>query len=69
MFREGIEAGVFYDDDPLELAVMAQALTKVQVSHAVESGESDARGVANRLNDRLLRLVCKSETVRIREAG
>ena len=54
--------------DPVELAVMVQALTKVQVSHALESGDTDAEAVAQRLVDRLLRLICKPG-VAIREAG
>jgi AcrR family transcriptional regulator len=68
MIREGIEAGLFWADDPNEMALMVQALTKVQVSHAVESGETDANAVADRLIERLLRLVCKSG-IEIREVG
>jgi AcrR family transcriptional regulator len=68
ILREGIDSGVFWDEDPIELAVMVQALTKVQVSQALESGETDAEGVADRLVARLLRLVCKSG-IGIREAG
>ncbi len=68
IIREGIEAGLFWADDPQEMALMVQALTKVQVSHAVESGETDANAVADRLIERLLRLVCKRE-IEIREVG
>ncbi len=68
MIREGIEAGLFWAEDPLEMALIVQALTKVQVSHAVESGETDANAVADRLIERLLRLVCKNE-IEIREVG
>ena len=68
MIREGIEAGLFWPDDPQEMALMVQALTKVQVSHAVESGETDAKAVADRLVERLLRLVCKTE-IEMQEVG
>jgi AcrR family transcriptional regulator len=68
ILREGIAEGVFWDEDPVELAVMVQALTKVQVSQALESGESDADCVADRLVERLMRLVCKPD-IGIQEAG
>ena len=61
VLREGIEKGLFWDEDPLELAIIVQALTKVHVSHAVECGETDADVVADRLVARLQRLVCKAE--------
>jgi AcrR family transcriptional regulator len=59
ILREGIASGDFCDEDPVELAVMVQALTKVQVSQALESGDLDAKRVADRLVERLLRLVCR----------
>ena len=65
--REGVETGVFYDEDPVELAALVQALTKVQVSQAVEAGDLDADQVASRLIRRLLRLVCRPE-IQVREA-
>lgn len=68
IFREGIAAGLFWEDDPLELAVLVQALTKVQVSQAIEGGETDPEAVADRLMERLFRLVQKG-AVGIREAG
>ena len=68
MIREGIQAGLFWADDPHEMALMVQALTKVQVSHAVESGETDANAVADRLIERLLRLVCKNQ-IEMQEVG
>jgi AcrR family transcriptional regulator len=68
ILREGIACGEFCDEDPVELAVLVQALTKVQISRALESGESDAQRVADRLVGRLFRLVCKPAIV-IRETG
>jgi AcrR family transcriptional regulator len=67
--REGIEAGVFYGEDPDELAVIVQALTAAHVSHALKAGQTDAGDVADRLVARLERLLCKAEGARIREAG
>ena len=51
--RDGIACGDFCDEDPVELAVLVQALTKVQVSQALESGEGDAERVADRLNEQI----------------
>jgi AcrR family transcriptional regulator len=59
IMRQGIASGTFCDEDPIELAVLVQALTKVQVSQALESGDLDAKRVADRLVKRLRRLVCK----------
>lgn len=58
IIREGIASGEFCDEDPFELAVLVQALTKVQVSQALASGDLNAQHVADRLVDRLLRLLC-----------
>ena len=68
MLRAGAESGVFYDDDPAEMALLIRAMTRVQVVQALENGENDAEEIADRLIERLLRLVCR-DPVRIREAG
>jgi len=68
ILKEGIASGDFCDEDPLELAILVQALTKVQVSQAVEAGDRDAEGIADRLVKRLLRLVCKPAFA-VRETG
>lgn len=68
ILRDGIACGDFCDEDPVELAVLVQALTKVQVSQALESGEGDAERVADRLVQRLFRLVCKP-AIAVRETG
>lgn len=65
---EGIEAGVFRDDEPLETAIMIHAMTRVQVAHAMARGETDAEAVADRLVRRILRMVCR-DGVELREAG
>jgi AcrR family transcriptional regulator len=59
VLRDGIDSGDFCEEDPVELAVLVQAVAKVQVSQALASGEMDAEGVGDRLVERLLRLVCK----------
>jgi AcrR family transcriptional regulator len=59
ILRDGIACGDFCDEDPVELAVLVQALTKVQVSRALESGDLDADRVGDRLVERLFRLVGK----------
>ena len=47
---------------------MIRAMTRVQVVNAIELGETDCDAIADRLIERLLRMVCKN-TVLIREAG
>jgi AcrR family transcriptional regulator len=70
LLREGMELGLFWQEEPQELALVLQALEKVQVSQAIESGESDVEAVADRLVERLLRLVCKNPNqIEVREAG
>jgi AcrR family transcriptional regulator len=68
MLRIGADAGVFHEDDPTEMALMIRAMTRVQVVSAIERGEEDVNAIANRLIDRLIRMVCKQE-VAIREVG
>ena len=68
MLEAGAAEGVFYDDDPAEMALLIRAMTRVQVVQAIENGENDADVIADRLLQRLLRLVCK-EPVELREAG
>jgi AcrR family transcriptional regulator len=71
ILRDGIASGDFCDEDPVELAVLVQALTMVQVSQALESGDLDAVSVSDRLVERLLRLVGKpaKAAMAIRETG
>jgi len=70
MLEAGMAAGLFWPDDPEELATVVQALEKIQVSRAIEAGETDATAVADRLVERLLRLVCKDPgEIEVREAG
>ena len=68
MLSAGAASGVFHDDDPAEMALMIRAMTRVQVVNAIEQGETDCDAIADRLIERLLRMVCKN-TVLIREAG
>ena len=68
LLSEGIELGVFCDEEPLETALMINALTRVQVAHAIGQGETDADAVADRLIPRILRMVCR-DGVELREAG
>lgn len=67
MLEAGAAEGVFYDDDPAEMALLIRAMTRVQVVQALENGEDDAEAISDRLIERLLRLVCK-DPVQIREA-
>ncbi len=68
MLAAGAASGVFYDDDPAEMAMMIRALTRVHVVNAMEQGETDAAAIADRLIGRLVRMVCK-DPAEIREAG
>lgn len=68
MLREGIEQGVFCDDDPAEISLMIRAMTRVQVVHAIEQGDTDVDAVTDRLVARLLRMLCK-DGVAVREVG
>ncbi|MCR9096793.1 MAG: TetR/AcrR family transcriptional regulator [bacterium] len=68
MLEAGAADGVFYDDDPAEMALLIRAMTRVQVVQALENGEEDADVIGDRLLQRLLRLVCKEPT-ELREAG
>lgn len=68
MLRQGMEAGVFCEDDPDELALMLQTMTRIQVVHAIERGEADSEAVADRLVARLLRLT-RNPGVDLRETG
>ena len=68
MLSEGIEAGVFWEDDPTEMALMIRAMTRVQVVNAIAQGEDDVEVIANRLIVRLLRMVCK-DGAELREVG
>ena len=68
MLKAGIEAGVFVEDDPAELALMIRAMTRIQVVHALERGDDDVEGVLERLVERLLRTVCR-DGVPVRGAG
>ena len=67
MLEAGAVSGVFYDDDPAEMAMMIRALTRVHVVNAMEKGETDAAAIADRLIGRLARMVCKGP-VEIQEA-
>ena len=58
MLQQGIDAGIFYDEDPAEIALMIRALTRVHVVNAIERGETDRDGIADRLITRLLRMIC-----------
>ncbi len=66
LLRAGIESGVFCDDEPVETALMINALTRVHVAHAMAQGETDAVAVADRLVPRVLRMVCR-DGVELRE--
>jgi AcrR family transcriptional regulator len=68
MLEEGVAAGVFCQDDPSETALMIRALTRVQVVHAIEQGETDVDAVYERLAARLLRMICRDD-VEVRKAG
>lgn len=68
LLQAGIETGIFCDEEPIETALMINALTRVQVAHAMAQGETDAEAVADRLIPRILRMVCL-DGVGLREAG
>lgn len=68
LLKAGARSGEFHEDDPAEMALMIRAMTRVQVVSALERGEQDAEAIADRLNERLVRIVCK-EPMAVREAG
>ena len=59
VLREGIEAGIFFDEDPEEVARLIRAMTRVQAMHAFEAGGKTAEEVADSLTRRVLRMVCR----------
>ena len=58
VLREGIEAGVFFDDDPDETAQLMRAMTRVITIRAIQLGGETAESVTQRLAPRVLRMVC-----------
>ncbi len=61
LLAEGARAGVFYDEDPAEIALMIRALTRVHVVNAIERGEDDLEAITDRLVTRICRMVCVPE--------
>ena len=66
--KVGLASGVFCEDDPSEMALMMRAMTRVQVVHAIENGETDVEAVSDRLVSRILRMVCR-DGIQAREVG
>ncbi|MFK7894429.1 MAG: TetR/AcrR family transcriptional regulator [Myxococcota bacterium] len=60
VLREGIEAGIFFDEEPEEVARLIRAMTRVQAMHAFESGGKTAEEVAASVTRRVLRMVCRN---------
>ncbi len=58
LLSQGAQAGVFYDEDPVEIALMIRALTRVHVVNAIERGEEDEEAITDRLLTRICRMVC-----------
>lgn len=59
VLADGIAAGVFYDGDPQEMSIMAQAIMQVQVARAAEHGVEDPDAVADTIMVQLRRLLCR----------
>ena len=60
ILREGIEAGIFYDEDPEEVARLIRAMTRVQTVHAFELGTKTVQEVADSVTRRVMRMVCRN---------
>ena len=60
VLREGVEAGIFFDENPDEVARLIRAMTRVQAVRAIEIGEETAEAVAERLIRRVLRMICRN---------
>jgi AcrR family transcriptional regulator len=58
--RSGIEEGVFHPGDAETMATMGVAIIQVQLSRAVEAGESDADRLADEVLLHLRRLLCRA---------
>ncbi len=58
VLREGIEAGLFFDEDPEEVARLIRAMVRVQTVHAFELGNKTAKEVAESVTRRVMRMVC-----------
>lgn len=59
VLREGIEAGLFFDEDPEEVARLIRAMVRVQTVHAFELGNKTAREVSESVTRRVMRMVCR----------
>jgi len=57
LIADGIATGAFAEGDPTELAVLVTTLSKVEVTFAVDRGETDAGAVAGRTLRHLERLL------------
>lgn len=60
ILRKGIEAGVFYDEDPEEVARLIRAMVRVQAVHAFEVGDKTVQEVAESVTRRVMRMVCRN---------
>ncbi|WP_419953605.1 TetR/AcrR family transcriptional regulator [Methylobacterium sp.] len=59
VIEDGIRQGLFYDDDPVELALSGQAVMQVEVARATEQGENDPDAVADSILRLVRRLLCR----------
>lgn len=58
VLRKGIEAGLFFDEDPEEVARLIRAMVRVQTVHAFELKNKTATEVAESVTRRVMRMVC-----------
>ncbi len=63
LLRQGMDQGLFYEDDPFERATLVLAILQVRVSRMPERGEVDAEHLAQQILLDLKRLLCRPEVL------
>ena len=59
VLREGMDRGVFYEEDSIEMAALCQGIMQQHMARALDRGERDPELVTDRIVEHLMRLVKK----------
>ena len=59
VLQEGIDAGLFYEGDAEETAILWQSIMQMQMARAVEAGLKDPIEVSSSMMVHIRRLVCR----------